>query len=332
MTYRAYMTAAGDDRIVIHDVDAETGRLENRRDVLAAGAPSPLATDPQRRWLFVGLRAVNQMASYRIERDGGLTLLSQIPLGSDPCYVRTDRTGRFLMSAYYGAGRVAVHPIGADGALGSEPIEWLATAPKAHCIMTDRTNRLVFVPHVEPSNMILQFRFDPERGTLTPNATPRVQPPAGEGPRHYGYHPTLDVLYFSNEQGCSITAYRLDRAAGTLSPFQTLPTLPPGFAGKNTCAQIHIRHDGRAVYVSNRGHDSIACYAIDPTTGALTSLGQQPAEPTPRVFGLDPGGRFLYAAGQGSGRVAAYRVMDSGRLAPLETYPLGERPMWVLVL
>jgi len=138
-----------------------------------------------------------------------------------------------------------------------------------------------------------------------------------------------------------VTAYHLDPATGTLTPFQTLSTLPTGFKGQNTCAQIHLTPSGQALYVANRGHDSIACFAVDArrgdasrgdATGALTALGQQPTEPTPRTFGIDPQGRFLYAAGQGSGRLAAYRIDAQGTLEPLDRYDVGERPMWVLIL
>jgi 6-phosphogluconolactonase len=160
-----------------------------------------------------------------------------------------------------------------------------------------------------------------------------VIPPEGTGPRHYDYHPNEAYVYVVNEQGCSVTAYRFDRAAGTLSPLQTLSTLPEGYRGENSCAQIHIHPSGRFLYAANRGHDSIACFAVDPGSGRLTALGQQPSEPVPRTFGLDPAGHFLYAAGQGTGRLAAYRIdQEQGTLSLLDTYAVGEHPMWVQVL
>jgi 6-phosphogluconolactonase len=274
------------------------------------------------------------MASLRIDPStGSLTLLGTVPLESDPCYISVDCTGRYLLSSYYGAGHVGVHAIGADGRVQPEPVEWLATAPKAHSIHVARGNRFTFVPHVGESNRILQFAFDAETGCLTPNDPPMVVPPAGTGPRHYCYHPSLNTVYFDNEQASSVTTYRLDPAAGTLEAIQTLSTLPPGYDGPNTCAQIHITPSGRYLYAANRGHDSLACFAVDPATGRLTSLGQQLTEPVPRTFGIDPQGRYLYAAGQGSGRLAAYRIDgQTGALRPLGTYALGERPMWVLIL
>lgn len=334
MNYYAYIAIAGEDKLRAYTFSPDTGRLRFLRDTPIGGAPSPLAVDPKGRCLYAGLRSTCEIASFRIAQDTGeLTLLGKVALESDPCYISTDQRGRFLLAAYYRAGRVSVHPIGEDGVVGGPPVEWRVTAPKAHCIMTDRSNRFVFVPHVVESNVILQFVFDEETGTLTPNAVPKVVPAAGEGPRHYCYHPTKDFVYTSNEQGCSATAYRFDPSAGTLTAFQTISTLPEGYEGKNTCAQIHITPSGRYLYISNRGHDSIAMFAVDQNTGRLTSLGQQPTEKTPRVFNIDPTGRFLFAAGQATGNLASYRInAHTGQLQPLEIYSVGENPMWVLFL
>ena len=204
--------------------------------------------------------------------------------------------------------------------------------PKAHCIQTDRSNRFAFLPHVGESNAIFQFRFDEKTGSLTPNDPPRADGAEGQGPRHFCFHPARDFVYASNEQGSGITAYRFDSSAGTLEAFQTLSTLPEGFEGDNTCAQIHIAPSGKSVYVSNRGHDSIACFAIGDD-GRLTSLGQQPSEATPRAFTVDPTGNFLFASGQNSGNLASYRIdAGTGGLTPLEVSPIGDRPSWVSVI
>jgi 6-phosphogluconolactonase len=334
MPYRVYVPVAAEDKVRIWELDPGTGQLGFQKDVPLDGGPSPLAVDPTQRYLYVGLRGSHQLATLSIDPvTGGLTPLGAIPLESDPCYISVDHSGRYLLSAYYGAGLVGVHAIGEDGVVRAPPVVWRATMPKAHCIHTDRSNRYAYLPHVGESNRILQYLFDADSGHLTPNDPPMVVPEAGQGPRHYCYHPTLDRVYFDNEQASSVTAYRLEPATGTLAPFQTLSTLPDGYEGQNTNAQIHLTPAGEYLYVANRGHDSIACFAVDGATGRLTALGQQPSEPTPRTFGIDPRGRFLFAAGQGSGRLAAYRIdARTGALQPLETYEVGERPMWVLVL
>ena len=130
-----------------------------------------------------------------------------------------------------------------------------------------------------------------------------------------------------------MTAYRLDPDQGTLEALQTVLTLPTDFTGENTCSQIHIHPSGRYVYASNRGHDSIAGFAIDPVTGLLSTIGQAPTEAVPRAFNLDPRGRFLYAAGQETGKLAAYRVdQETGTLSPLDVYDVGSSPAWVMIL
>jgi 6-phosphogluconolactonase len=334
MSYFLYVASAGEDRISIWEMDRGTGDLAFLENVALAGGPSPLAVDPGQQFMYAGLRATREMASLHVDRaTGHLSLLARIPLEFDPCYLALDRTGRFLLSAYYAAGMVGVHAIGPDGVAQNPPIEWRTTLPKAHSMQTDRSNRFAFVPHVGESNTILQFRFDAHTGHLTPNAVPSVVPEPGAGPRHYCFHPTLDVLYFSNEQGCSVTAYRLDPATGTLAAFQTVPTLPEGTTVPNTCAQIQIAPSGRFLYAPNRGHNSIACFQVDPKTGHLSAAGHQPTEPVPRALTVDPSGHFVYAAGLDSGRLAAYRIDErSGTLWPLRIYEVGARPMWVLAL
>jgi len=153
------------------------------------------------------------------------------------------------------------------------------------------------------------------------------------GPRHLAFHQSLNIVYFANEFGSSVTAYRLNQAVGSLSKFQTLSSLPADFAGTNTGADIHLTPDGRFLYVSNRGHESIAAFSVDTITGALTSLGQFVTEKTPRSFAVDPSGKFLYAGGQGSGKIAAYRInRQSGQLAHFATYDAGKNPVWILTM
>ncbi|MFH1088127.1 MAG: lactonase family protein [Chloroflexota bacterium] len=336
MPYYMYVSIAGEDRILVFTVARETGSFELQGDVAVPGRPAPMAIDPGRRFLHVGRRGAKEISSYRIDSGtGGLSHLGAASLESDPCFLATDRKGRFLFSAYYGAGKVAVHAIGDDGAVSAPPVELLDTAGGAHSMQVDPSNRFVFVPHIaapHKSNMILQFRFDEATGRLTPNSPDRVIPEEGVGPRHFCFHPSLDVLYFCNEQGCSVTAYRFDSYVGTLSAFQTVSTLPDDYQGKNSCAEIRITASGRFVYVSNRGHDSIACFSVAASTGRLVPLGRVPTEARPRAFSFDPGGNFLFVAGLDSGRLASYRVDgDSGELEPLETCAVGKDPMWVLI-
>jgi 6-phosphogluconolactonase len=346
MPYVLYVCLQDEDKIVAFALDPATGRLTRQAEAAAPGGPSVLAISGDRQVLYAGHRTQPALSSYRIEPGaGGLMQLGTAPQAHAPTFLAPDRTGKYMLIAYYQGGYAAVHPIGADGAVGATAADHHDTANGAHAIATDPSNRYAFVPHIarlndnvlEPPkdnpgpNFIAQFRFDAQTGRLSPNSPFHVEPAEKLGPRHYCFHPSLDVVYFSNEQGCSVTAYKLDRANGTLSAAQTITTLPAGHTGRNTCSQIHLTPSGRFLYVGNRGHNSIAGFAVDPATGQLTSAGHVPTEPVPSAFALDPEGHFLFAAGTASNRLASYRINgETGALTPLETDVVGQRPAAVL--
>ena len=335
MTTYVYVSLQGDDRILRFVMDPADGRLTQRHEIAVSGGPAPLALDPDRRRMYVGRRGERLMSSFDVDpATGDLSMTGTVPLEGEPNFVATDRTGNFLFSSYYFIGKVAVHPLDADGALGGPAVHWLETATGAHSIQADPSNRFVFVPHIENRgpNAIFQFRFDERSGELTPNDPARANPEGADGPRHFCFHPDKDLVYTSNEQGCSVTAWAFDRDNGTLAPVQTASTLPEDYDGRNSCSQIQITPSGRFLFAPNRGHNSVASFAVDETTGLLMATGRVEAEPVPRAFGLDPSGSFVFASGLESGRLISYRVDgERGTLEPLETYEVGETPMWVLV-
>ena len=346
MPYALYVCLQDDNKIVVFAIDRDTGELSPRAEVPIAGGPSVTALSPDGQTLYVATRTEPAISSYRIDQvTGGLVLLGTASTEHAPTFLAPDRAGRYLLSAYYQGGFIAVHPLGVDGAVGDRPIDRHETATGAHAISTDHSNRFAFVPHIariqdnvlEPPhdnpgpNVIMQFRFDANTGRLTPNSPFRVEPEERLGPRHYCHHPNLDIVYFSNEQGCSVTAYRLDPATGTLSAAQTITTLPQGFTARNTCSQIHLTPSARFLYVGNRGHNSIAGFAIDAATGRLTAAGHAATEAVPTAFALDPEGRFLFATGTASGRLASYRINgETGALTPLANLAVGQRPGAIL--
>lgn len=342
-----YVCLQDEDKIIAFDVDADTGKLARTGEIPAAGGPSVLAIRPDGRVLYVGHRTQPAISSFRIEqRTGQLMPHGTVPAEHAPTFLAPDRTGKYLLSAYYQGGYAAVHPLSSDGAVGAPAIDRQDTANGAHAIQTDPSNRFAFVPHIarlndnvlEPPkdnpgpNFIAQFRFDPQSGRLTANSPFRVEPAERLGPRHYCFHPSLDLVYFSNEQGCSVTAYSLDRSTGTLAAAQTISTLPAGETVRNTCSQIHLTASGRFLYVGNRGHNSIAGFAVHPAAGQLSAIGHVATEAVPTAFALDPAGRFLFAAGTATGRLASYRINEeTGVPTALETYSVGQRPAAVLV-
>jgi len=346
MPHALYVCLQDDDKIAAFAIDADSGELTPQADIPAAGGPSVMAIGPDGRTLYVGHRTQPAITSFRVDPgSGGLTPLGRVAQPHAPTFLAPDRTGRHLLCAYYQGGGAAVHPLAADGSVGGPAPDWVATASGAHAIATDPSNRFAFVPHIarlndnvlEPPkdnpgpNMILQFKFDAQTGRLTPNSPFRIEPTERLGPRHYCFHPSLDVVYFSNEQGCSVTAYRLDRTAGTLVAEQTISMLPQGYTGRNICSQIHLTPSGRFLYVGNRGHNSIAGFAVDAGTGRLTAAGHAATEAVPSAFTLDPAGNFVFAAGTASGRLASYRIdAATGGLTALATRAVGRRPAAVL--
>ena len=342
-----YVSLQDDNKISVFTIDDETGKLTPKAEVPVSDAPSNLALSPDRRFLYVAHREPTGLSSWRIDQaTGGITQIGKVSTDGWSAYIGTDRKGKYLLSAYYGAGHVGVHPIGDDGAVGEPPVEWMETDIGAHAIQTDPSNRFAFVPHIarlfdnvmEPPkdefgpNVIFQFKFDENTGRLTPGSPLKLEVAEGLGPRCYCFHPSLDIVYFSDEQGCSVTAYNLDTSTGALSAFQTITTLPDGHTGRNTCSQIQISPTGKFLYVPNRGHNSIAGFTVDSSTGRLTVIGRVSTEAVPNAFSLDPAGKFIFAAGAATGRLASFRInADTGELTPLETYSVGQRPGGVLI-
>ena len=285
---------------------------------------------PDRKVLY-GHRNVPGISSFRIDPDtGALTQSGTVAPEAAPTFLSTDRKGRYVLSSHYQGAHAAVHPVGHDGAVGGPPIEWLETAIGAHAIQTDPSNTFAFVPHIDNRggpNAIFQFKFDPNTGHLTPNSPPRVGQPTGTGPRHFCFHPSKDLLYFSNEQGSSVTGYNFDPAHGTLSAFQTISTLPTGYEQSNTCSQIQMSPSGKFLYAPNRGHNSIAGFSVDAASGRLTAIGHVSTEARPSAFSLDPEGHFLFAAGSETDRLASYRVnSETGALTPWRRIPWARDP------
>jgi 6-phosphogluconolactonase len=221
-----YVSLAGEDKISIYALNPNRGKLTLQRDVLVSNAPGPLAVDPMHRFMYAGLRTTRELASFALDPDTGdlspMGTVGTSGIQSDPCYITTDRTGRFLLSAYYHKGMVAVHPIGVDGSMGERAVQCLETAPHAHCIQTDPSNRFVYVPHTVPPNLILQFAFDEATGTLAPLDTAKAHVPEGLGPRHYCFHPARDMRSTSIPQGVSCTS-----PIGVMTASLALPSTRP---------------------------------------------------------------------------------------------------------
>ena len=335
-----YVSVRRDNRIAIFTMDPATGKVAWREQVPVEGGPDPLAFDPRRRFLYVACRDRRQLSSYRIDPvTGGLSLIGTVPIEGEPIQIVIDRTGRFLLSVYFYQSTIGVHAIDDHGVIAAKPVEWRVTAYGCHGIEVDPSNRYVFVPHVTRSggpNAVAQFRFDEKTGRLTWNAPAFLSLTEHEGPRHLLVHPTLNLAYSADEQGASATAYRLDRATGLLTKLHSASTVPSDYKVRTeiTCSELLIHPNGKLLFVVTREHDSIASFTIDQTTGRLTAADLVATEPGVRPLCIDPGGRFMAAAGSGgtAGRMVTYRIdATSGKMTPLDAYDAGNGPMWILM-
>ena len=328
-----YVSLSEEDKIAIFDMDDDTGQLDLIDLFPLKGKPGPLSKHPNNNFIYAGCRGSNKMVTLsRDTSSGQLSKLSEIDLRSDPCYISTDETGRYLLAAYYRKAGVSVHPIDNEFTIIQNE-KWTNTAIGAHCIQTDRSNKFAFVPHIsEPGpSAIFQFKFNEQTGTLTPNQPNAILPANKEGPRHFCFHPNQDVLFTSNEQGSSVTVYDFDVSNGFIRPKQTVSTLPKDYHGDNSCSQIQITPSGKYLYAPNRGHNTIAAFSVN-NSGSLEPIGHTSTEKIPRAFTIDPSGNYLYAAGLESGFIACYRINEKdGSLIPLYTSKVGAGPMWVLI-
>ncbi len=338
--YRFLVATSGEDCIKSFVWNSDTRELTCQQTVPAKTRPGPLAVSRDERFLYAGLRGSRQIAVYHCDRDSAgsgpvLQPHMQAELDADPCFLRMDATGQWLLAAYYGAGQVTVHGISPDGGLTPEPVQRVATGPKAHCIGINTCNSMVWVPHVGQENAVHEFQLDPATGQLSRTGIRRAaeDPLVGPvGPRHCAFHESTRSIYFCNEQGSSVTHHVFDDT-GLAQEGNTLSTLPGPYGTANTCAQIHGDPAGRFLYVSNRGHNSLAIFAIAPESGALTARGWQETEPVPRAFAITPDSRHVLCGGLASGCLSIYGICGAtGHLDLQSRRCIGSEPMWILPL
>ena len=326
-----YVSESGEKRIAIWSLDETSGELTRVGEAKLPGAPGSLSFSPDRKHLYASVRSAMQFATLDVDpQNGALTNPTFADAGFNAAYVYADKTGRWLLAASYSEGVVGLSAI-INGRIEGPPVVALEVGQKAHCIQTDPANKFAFVPHVGELNKVDQLVFDAEAGTLTRNTPPHLGGGAGEGPRHMQFHPNGRWAYFVNEQGKSVTLCDYNAQKGTLKARQSVSTVPKDWGTKGSCADIHVSADGRFVYASNRGHDSLAAFSVNAESGELTSLGQTPTEKTPRSFCLVPGDNFVISAGEGSHRLIVFRRdAETGALTPLKTYECGKGPAWIM--
>jgi 6-phosphogluconolactonase len=267
------------------------------------------------------------VSAFSVDRvSARLTLLNSVSShGSGPCHVAIDRTGKWLFVANYNSGSVAVFPVDSDGKLGeaSTVVQHSGSSvnrdrqegPHAHEVVVSADNRQVLVPDLGADRVVI-YRFDGAKGTLTASTPAFMRVAPGAGPRHLAFGSDGRFVYVLNELAASITAFRNEN--GSLKESHTLSRLPRDFAGTKGGAENVVHPNGKSLYASNRGHDSIAVFRIDPSTGTLTAAGHVSTQgKTPRNFAIDPTVAYLLAANQDSGTIVVFRIdPNSGALTP----------------
>ena len=338
LVYFGTYTGAKSKGIYVSKLDPASGALSAPE--LAAETPSPsfLAVRPKGDFLY----AVNEVDSFEGKKTGSVSafaidrarrtltaLNQQSSMGAGPAHLDVDKQGENVLVANYGGGSVAVLPIGPDGRLkpsssfiqhtGSSVNPDRQKGPHAHSINVDPSNQFAYVADLGLDKVLI-YRFDASRGTIAPSDPPFATVEPGAGPRHVAIHPSGRFVYVINEMQCTLTAFTRDPKRGALASLQTISTLPEGQSVQSgySTAEVMVHPSGRFLYGSNRGHDSIAAFAIDEKSGRLTHLDNTPTQgSTPRGFGIDPTGTYLLAGNQRSDSVVVFRIdARTGRLTP----------------
>jgi len=313
--------------INVYAVDRRTGAFRHVQHLGGLENPSFLAINAAGTRLYSVHGDRSEVNAFTIDPENGrIAPLNRQPTGGwNPVHLAFDESERFLAVCNYGSDTLAVFPLAGDGSL--LPYRTLTTVTGTlgphrfqqktmcvHHIPLDRAGRFFYVP-CKGSDAVVAYRLDQKRRVLVEAARVTARP--GAAPRHIDFHPRKPLAYVINELDSTLTTYRQDRATGALAPLQTIPSTPPEFTGYSTGAEIQVDRTGRTLYVSNRGHDSIGVFAIDPARGTLSPRQWVPTKGhTPRFFALDPEQRFLYVANQDSASIVGYRVATGGRLAP----------------
>ena len=318
--YIGTYTEASSVGIYQSGLDLGTRALGRTNLVGTTQDPSFLALHPKGTYLYAVNEGGNAVVAFSVDRaTGQLTLLNQQPSGgAGPCHVVVDNAGKNVLVANYTGGSLSVFPIQADGQLGSATahIQHPGSSPHVHCIALDAGNQFALVCDLG-LDQIFSYHFNSEQGTLTTNSVPWTTVPTGAGPRHLVFDPSFRRAYVICELNSTIISFDYDSQNGVLNAFQTNSSLPASWSGQNTAAEIAVDPSGRFLYGSNRGYNSIAVFGLDPVTGMISPVQQQPVGKTPRHFAIEPAGAFCLVANEDSDTIQEYAIDPrNGMLTP----------------
>ncbi len=330
-----YTTKTNSKGIYAFHFDTATGQLTAIGVAAETPDPSWVVVHPSGKYAYAANEAgkASTVSAFAVDaKNGKLTLLNQIPaLGEDPCYLSFDKTGKYVLVANYSSGTIAVFPVLADGRLGEHtalvkdegatgPNKERQEAPHAHWIGVTPGNLFAFVADLGLDE-IMMYRFDANKGSLVPHEPAFATLDPGAGPRHIAIHPNGRFVYAANELKSTVTVFS-SAAQKKNQPYlvlkQQVSLLPQNFSGRNDAAEIAVHPNGKFLYASNRGHDSIAVFAIDEANGTLTSVADvSTGGKEPRHFAIDPTGKYLLAENQFSNNIVVFKIdPTTGGLTP----------------
>jgi len=332
-TYTAKTSSKG---IYAYRFDPEKGQLTSIGVAAETADPSFLAVHPNGKYLY----AVNEISTFNggaggavsafsiAAKTGALEFLNQVPTrGAGPCHVSVERNGAYVLVANYDGGSIASFAVHDDGSLGtasgyvqhsgSGPNKERQEGPHAHWIGTSPDNRFALAVDLG-LDQVLVYGFDSSKGIFTPMLSGFAKVKPGAGPRHLAFHPNGKFAYVLNEMDSSVTVFSYQAKNGAFSSLETISAVPRDYAGRKEAAEIAVHPSGKFLYTSNRGHDSIAIFEINPAKGTLKSLGQVlSGGKTPRHFAIDPTGMYLLAENQESNNVVVFHIDPAtGNLTP----------------
>jgi 6-phosphogluconolactonase len=331
-----YVSNADSQEISVLELDRAQGAQAVLRPVQTlnvGGTVMPMVVSHDKRVLYAALRSQPfRVTALSIDgTTGQLKKLGEAPLADSMANIDLDASGQWLFAASYQGGKITVNALGKDGTVG--PVHQLIqTGPNAHAIHADAGNRFVLATSLGADN-VSSWRFDAQKGLLSPNDPPLTTTAAKSGPRHFTWDKAQRHVYLLDELDAGLHVYAWDAARGTLKLQQSTTTLPAGFTGKPWAADLHLTPDGRYLYASERTSSTLSAFRVDAATGQLQPLGQTPTEKGPRGFAIDATGRYLIAAGQESNGISMYAIdPETGTLDKLQHLDVGKNPNWIEIV
>ncbi len=332
-----YVSEYSKQQITIYKLDPLNMKLVRTGYQMIDGSPFALTTNNKKDILYASIPDKMKLASFTINAEtGALSWKNSINSADKACHLSVSKNDRYLLSAYFGASKLAIYPIDSEGELIENPSQVLQEDKWPHMAQVSPDGEIVYVPNMG-ADLINQYRLNQQEGTLTKLIPDKITTPYYTGPRHLAFHPSLNVVYFSMERSSQTIACQYS-SQGLSAPFQTVDNLPSDYASQKWSSDIHVSPNGKYLYTANRvrpedsDNGTITAFSVDQVTGELTLINRFKTQKTVRSFDIDPSGHFLIAAGEKSGKIILYKILDDGSIDEQQEIETGSEIWWVCCL